>query len=185
MPSDQTIARSLHDVGAAAWFGGSLMGAVGLHRASAAVTGSEERVKVAEVGWQAWQPWRAAAIATHVSGSLSLLWGNKARLTGQRGAMTVNVAKTGVFAAALGADLYAAALGRQVSEHQPAPVDSAVEPAADAPEELASIQRRLRVVQWIVPVLTGLNIALASKMGEQQRPINVASGLLDRLLPRD
>ena len=31
MSSRTTIARSLHDVGAAAWFGGSLMGAVGVN----------------------------------------------------------------------------------------------------------------------------------------------------------
>jgi hypothetical protein len=31
MAQDNTLARSLHDVGLAAWFGGSLMGAVGLN----------------------------------------------------------------------------------------------------------------------------------------------------------
>jgi hypothetical protein len=29
MADDNTVARSLHDLGLAAWFGGSLMGAVG------------------------------------------------------------------------------------------------------------------------------------------------------------
>jgi hypothetical protein len=182
--SDQTFARTLHDLGAAAWFGGALMGAVGLHGASSAMSEPVERVRVADVGWQEWQPWKTAAIAAHVAGSLSLLWGNKGRLSGQHGAMTTNVVKTGVFAAALGADLYAAALGRQIARQQPASVDSAVEPNAATPEELAATQRRLRAVQWAVPALTGANIALAAKMGEQQRPTNVASGVLERLDPR-
>jgi hypothetical protein len=184
VPSDQTFARTLHDLGAAAWFGGALMGAVGLHGASAAMSDSVERVRVADVGWQKWQPWKTAAIAAHVAGSLSLLWGNKGRLSGQRGAMTTNVVKTAVFAAALGADLSAAALGRRIAELQPAPVDSAVEPGAATPEELAATQRRLRTVQWAVPALTGMNIALGAKMGEQQRPTSVISGVVERLDPR-
>jgi hypothetical protein len=32
MAQDNTVARSLHDLGLAAWFGGSLMGAVGTGR---------------------------------------------------------------------------------------------------------------------------------------------------------
>jgi hypothetical protein len=183
VPSDQTFARTLHDLGAAAWFGGALMGAVGLHGASSAMSERVERVRVADVGWQKWQPWKTAAIAGHVAGSLSLLWGNKARLSGQRGAMTTNIVKTGVFAAALGADLYAAALGR-IAEQQPSSVDSAVEPNAATPEELAATQRRLRAARWAVPTLTGTNIALAAKMGEQQRPTSLVPGVLERLDPR-
>jgi hypothetical protein len=34
MAQDNTVARSLHDLGLAAWFGGSLMGAVGLNGAA-------------------------------------------------------------------------------------------------------------------------------------------------------
>jgi uncharacterized membrane protein len=184
VPTDQTFARTLHDLGAAAWFGGALMGAVGLHGASSAMDDSADRVRVADVGWQRWQPWKTAAIAAHVAGSLSLLWGNKGRLSTQHGAMTTNLLKTGVFAAALGADLYAAALGRRIAQQQPAPVGSAVEPTAETPEELAATQRQLRAVQWAVPALTGLNIALGAKMGEQQRPTSVMAGVVERLDPR-
>ncbi len=37
MAADNTVSRSLHDLGLAAWFGGSLMGAVGLNGAAASV----------------------------------------------------------------------------------------------------------------------------------------------------
>lgn len=36
MSSRNTVVRSLHDLGAAAWFGGSLMGAVGVNGAAGA-----------------------------------------------------------------------------------------------------------------------------------------------------
>jgi hypothetical protein len=198
LPSDQTFARTLHDLGAAAWFGGALMGAVGLQGAAAAMPDDVERVRVADLGWQRWQPWKTAAIATHVIGSLSVLWGNKGRLAGQRGAMATNIAKTGVFVAALGADLYAVSLGRRVAQYQsasgeqsPSATDeqaaleaSGAGPGADAAEALDDTQRRLRAVQWAVAALTGLNIALGAKMGEQQRPSSLISGFVGRLDPR-
>jgi hypothetical protein len=197
MTSDQTFARSLHDLGAAAWFGGALMGVVGLQGAATAMP-DDDGVSVADIGWQRWRPWKTAAIATHMAGSLPLLWGNKGRLATQRGAMATNLAKTGVFVAALGADLYAASLGRRVAQHRSATAEVALESSGDGTSadalinrdpstdtagdlELEDTQRRLRVVQWVVPALTGLNIVLAAKMGEQQRPTNLLSGLVERL----
>jgi hypothetical protein len=184
VPTDQIIARSLHDLGAAAWFGGSLMGVTGLHAASGAIHEPTDRARVASAGWQAWGPWRTSALALHVAGSLSLLWGNKGRLASQRGAMATNWAKTGVTIGALVADVYAGLLGRRIAAHQPVQVASALEPTEETPDEVAELQRKLRVVQWSVPVLTGANIVLSSKMGEQQRPSNVAEGVLGRLNPR-
>lgn len=180
----QTVARSLHDLGAAAWFGGALMGAVGLHGASGAVSSSRDRIAVADVGWQAWRPWKSAALAAHVAGSLALVWGNKGRLTAQKGAMSTNLVKVGIFGAALAADAYAANLGKRIGEGQPSEVESAVEPTGETEHEIAELQQRLRVVQWVVPALTGANIVLASRMGEQQRPTSMVAGVLDRLPSR-
>ena len=50
MVQDNTLARSLHDLGLAAWFGGSLMGAVGLNGAAAMVDSPEQRLRVANTG---------------------------------------------------------------------------------------------------------------------------------------
>jgi hypothetical protein len=47
MPQRDTPVRSLHDIGLAAWFGGSLMGAVELNGAAATVKGPKERISVA------------------------------------------------------------------------------------------------------------------------------------------
>ena len=58
-----TIIRSMHDLGAAAWFGGTLMGAVGVNGASKDVKDPAERAAVASAGWARWAPVSAAAIA--------------------------------------------------------------------------------------------------------------------------
>src|SRR5689334_6635776 len=56
MSKTNTIARSLNDLGLAAWFGGSLMGAVGLNEAGARAARPTEVTAVAGQGWSAWTP---------------------------------------------------------------------------------------------------------------------------------
>lgn len=168
MSDQNTAARTLHDLGAAAWFGGALMGPVSLTGAAEATDDAAR-----DRGWDAWQPWKVAAIGAHVVGSLGLLWANKGRLAGQRGAMAVNTAKTGVFAAALGADVAAAKLGARYATEQ-----------ADGSADAEATHQQLRLAQAATAVLTGANVALGAKMGEQQRPSSVLSGVADRLDPR-
>ena len=68
MAQDNTVARSLHDLGLATWFGGSLMGAVGLNGAAAVVDQPEQRLRVANAGWARWTPVNLAGIAAHLEG---------------------------------------------------------------------------------------------------------------------
>jgi len=70
MAADNTLSRSLHDVGLAAWFGGSLMGAVGLNGAAAQVEEPKQRLRVANSGWNRWTPVNLASIAAHLAGCL-------------------------------------------------------------------------------------------------------------------
>jgi hypothetical protein len=53
MADDNTVSRSLHDLGLAAWFGGSLMGAIGVNGAAAQVEEPKQRLRVACAGWTA------------------------------------------------------------------------------------------------------------------------------------
>jgi uncharacterized membrane protein len=62
--SDNTLARTVHDLGLAAWFGGSLMGAIGLNGASKEVDDPRQRARVANAGWARWTPANAAAIGS-------------------------------------------------------------------------------------------------------------------------
>ncbi len=72
MAADNTLARSLHDVGLAAWFGGSLMGAVGLNGAAAQVEKPKQRRPVANAGWNRWTPVNLAGITAHLAGGAVL-----------------------------------------------------------------------------------------------------------------
>ena len=45
------LARSVHDLSAAAWFGGSLMGAIGLNGATAEAKDPAERTRLSSLGW--------------------------------------------------------------------------------------------------------------------------------------
>jgi hypothetical protein len=82
--ADNTVSRSLHDLGLAAWFGGSLMGAVGLNGAAADVEEPKQRLRVATAGWNRWTPVNLAGIAAHVVGGAVLLGANTGRVASSR-----------------------------------------------------------------------------------------------------
>lgn len=42
---------------------------------------------------------------------------------------------------------------------------------------MASAQKQLRILQWVIPALTGTIGVLGADMGEQQRPGAVAAGV--------
>jgi hypothetical protein len=181
--STNTISRMLHDVGLALWSGGSTMGAVGVNGAATAAK-PRERLRVAGEGWSRWTPAHIGAIAAYGIGSLGLTWGNRGRLRSQRGVASLAAAKTVLTAAALAADAYADILGRRAGKAGDVPVAGATEPTTETPAEVASTLKRLRVIQWVVPALTGALVVLSARMGEQQQPHAVARGMRDRLLRR-
>ena len=184
MPETDTLARSLHDVGLAAWFGGSLMGATGLNGAAAQVDDPRQRARVADAGWARWTPVNLAAIGAHLVGGALLTVANKGRLASQRGAGSATVAKTVVTVAALGATAWSRALGQKVMSAGDTPVEGATEPAARTPPDVEGAQRQLRVLQWVIPALTGVLLVMNARMGEQQRPKEVLTGAARRLLKR-
>ena len=85
MTQRNTIVRTLHDVGLAAWLGGSLAGAVGINGAASAVPESKQRLPVASAGWARWSPVNLAAITAHLVGGAGVLYANKGRVAHQRG----------------------------------------------------------------------------------------------------
>jgi hypothetical protein len=180
---DNTLSRSLHDLGLATWFGGSLMGAVGLNGAAAQVEEPKQRLRVANSGWNRWTPVNLAGIAAHVAGGLILLGANKGRVASQQGVGQATVVKTALTGAALAATAWARALGAKLDEAGEVPVEGGTEPSSDTPEDVAKAQRQLKVLQWAIPALTGAVLVLNARMGEQQRPAQITGGLLGRLRP--
>jgi hypothetical protein len=183
MAADNTVSRSLHDLGLATWFGGSLMGAVGLNGAAAEVEEPKQRLRVANAGWNRWTPVNLAGIAAHVAGGAVLLGANKGRLASQQGVASATVVKTTLTGAALAATAWSRALGARLDEAGQVPVEGGTDPSTDTPEDVAKAQRQLKVLQWVIPALTGAVLVVNARMGEQQRPAQVTKGLIRRLLP--
>ncbi len=177
-----TLSRSLHDIGLAAWFGGTLANAVALNPAAAQAGSSTATGAVANVGWDRWTPVNAAAIGAHVVGSLGQISGNQGRLQAQEGVASMALAKTALTAAALGVTGYARVLGRKVTSETRMPASSGTEPEQGTPPAVAAAQRKLQRLQWAVPALTGALVVVSSFAGEQQRASEVHRGLAQRLV---
>jgi hypothetical protein len=178
-----TFLRSLHDLGAAAWFGGNLMGAVGLNGASEEIRDPQDRVRAATAGWAKWWPANAAAIGAHLIGGAGLLVLNSGRVAAQKGVTSSTVLKTTLTAAALGATVYNGVLGAKIAEGLEEPADNAVSPSPATREDVAAAQKQQKVMQWVTPALVGGVMVLGAQQGEMQRPTQVKKGIFARLNP--
>lgn len=176
MSERHTLAHFLHDAGLAAWFGGSLMGAVGLNSAAAQVEDPGERARTASAGWARWTPFNAAAIGAHLVGGAMLLKDNKNRVKRQKGVLANTNAKLFLTAGALGATAYSRYLGQKVIAAGDVPVEGATEPTYTTPPEVAKAQKQLKALQWAIPGLTGAVLASSALHEEQQKPSQVLRG---------
>ncbi|PJE95257.1 hypothetical protein CUT44_23325 [Streptomyces carminius] len=182
MSERNTFARSLHDLGLGAWFGGSLMGVIGLNGA-AADEDTADRDRVSTNGWAKWTPVNAAAIAAHLIGGTVILAANARRVQYQRGVDVSTAAKLAATGAAMAATAYTRVLGKRL--------ERATEPepgGGEGTEDLMSAddaRRQMHIAQWAVPALTGVVMVLNSLHGEQQRPEEQRRGILQRVTGRD
>jgi succinate dehydrogenase hydrophobic anchor subunit len=176
MSARTTFFRSLHDVGLAAWFGGNLMGAIGLNGAAAKARNPRERLQLSSIGWARWAPVQLVAIVIHGIGGIELIVDNKTRLAAQREARLNTAVKSVVTFAAIGTTAASAALGAKMAADADEGTEGVTEPSASSSDDLAAAQRMQKVLQWATPVLTGVLLVLAAQQGEQQRPF---AGLLN------
>ena len=177
MSERNTVIRSLHDLGAAAWFGGSLMGAVGLNGGAAEAKDPSERLRLSSAGWARWAPVQIAAIAAHAVGGVGLIAQNKARLAAQPEARVNTVVKLSLTVGAAITTLYSGMLGKVISDHADEGAEGTTEPGSSSSGDLARAQRQQKILQWLTPVLTAAVVVLGAQQGEQQRPV---AGLLHR-----
>lgn len=184
MSSRNTVIRSLHDLGAAAWFGGTLMGAIGLNGAADSVQDPRDRARVAATGWAKWAPANAVAIGAHVIGGAGILAANRGRVANQAGVRANTVTKLIVTGAALGATAYSGMLGAKTAQGAGEHVEGATEPSSSTPKDVAAAQKQLAYLQAVLPVLTGVIVVLGAQQGEQQRPSQILSGIATTLSRR-
>lgn len=184
MTTQNTTVRALHDVGIAAWFGGSLMGAVALNGAANDISDPLDRSRVAAAGWARWAPVNAVAIGAHLIGGAAILVANRDRATSHVGVKANTVAKTALTAAALVTTAYTGVLGAKIAGAGRVPSEGGAKPGDSTPHDVATAQQQQRVLQWVLPALTGAIIVLTSQQGEQQRPGRRLAGAADALRHR-
>ena len=177
MTTRNTLVRSLHDVGAAVWLGGALMGAVGLNGAASDIDDPAERAKIAADGWARWTPVDVAAIAAHLVGGAGLVLANRKRVREQSGVTANTYTKAAVTAVAMATTAYSGLLGAKLAAAGDVHADGATEPNKSTPEQVAAAQTRLKALQWATPVLTALIVIMGAQQGEQQRPTQILGGL--------
>ena len=173
MMERNTLIRAANELSLAAWFGGSLMGARGLERGAAAANGQQHEIE--SRGWTAWQPIQNAAIVTQLASGAALTVANRRRVLGQRGVAITSIVRTALLGVAISSTMLAARAGSQVARD--------ARETDDVPPPGALDERRLRLLQWSVPVLTGAIVVIDALMGEQQRPVSVVRGTIERLVP--
>ncbi len=166
-----TAVRATHLVTNAAWFGGSLMGAVALNPASREPDTQRERVEVSSTGWERWGPVQGGAIALHLVSGLAILADNRNRVVSHPPTTAAVVAKTVLTAAALASTAAAYVYGERLGDA------SGEDGHPQDPEAAEAARRKVSWLQWTTPALSGALLALDAYLGEQQRG---AAGLLDR-----
>lgn len=184
MSTRNTTIRSLHDIGAAIWLGGSLMGAVGLNGAASDIDDKGERAKIAADGWARWAPVNAAAIGAHLVGGLGLVLANRDRVRAQSGVTANTAIKTVLTAAAMATTAYSGVLGAKIAKAGDAYTEAATTPSELTPDDVATAQNQLRMLQWATPVLTAAIVALGAQQGEQQRPTAILRGVGKKIRSR-
>ena len=193
MAQSNKLARSMHDGGLAAWFGGSLFGVLALNSATRELRDPRERTRIANEAWGRWTPFNLVAIAMHLLGGLQIVRGNKSRIVAQKGVAGASNLKLALTLGALGATAYTRKLGQDLMDAEgswnvepPGELSSeaATEPEPTAPDDAKHAQRQLHWAQATVPAMTGALVVLQAVQGEQQRPSQVARGMLSRLSPK-
>ncbi len=172
MTAYSTTVRAVHLLTNAAWFGGSLMGAVGLNPAAREGDSPREQAEIADRGWTTWGPVQGGAIALHLVSGIAILADNRRRTLSHTPTTVAVLAKTALTGAALAASVAAYVNGAHLGQ---AREKADQDPGA---RRLArELTQRLRWLQWATPLTTGGLLVLDAYLGEQQRG---EAGLLDR-----
>ncbi|CAN5902462.1 hypothetical protein BH23ACT10_BH23ACT10_11850 [soil metagenome] len=135
------------------------MGAIGLNAATREVEEPTQRLRVSNAGWFRWAPMTGMAIVAHLAGVYGRArWGPATTLVGRGGPLSI--ARTTLTGLAVGATLESGRSGRQVVSQGDVPAATAVVPISDTPDDVADAMRRLRLVQWIIPLATAGVLAI-------------------------
>ena len=192
MSKSELAWRSLHDIGLASWFGGSVFGSVALPRepsqlptaphlvpSSTTKSGGPSADVLSEVeaaAWQRWNPVLAGSMIAHLVGGAGLLAWNWQREKHQSGVTASTVAKTALTAAAVGLTVGAVVDGMRAERLRRLVADGNDD--SEVRESRERLERRMKVVGPLIPATTGALVVLGALEGEQQRPREMLKGFL-------
>ena len=138
--------RAAHDVGLAAWLGGSMFGKFAHNPSLVNISDHAERGKVANAAWNGYNAVNATGL-----GAAALGWGAArlteaapANLTGREKALSN--AKDGLMVTAVLTGIANGVQGARLAKQGPqgaVPVETGVKPAVETPPQAAKIQRSL------------------------------------------
>ncbi|MFD9292823.1 hypothetical protein ACFWBV_32090 [Streptomyces sp. NPDC060030] len=178
MSERNTVLRCVHGLGLAAWFGGSLMGAVGLNGAARGGRyTADEASRIAMEGWAKWAPVNAVAIGAHLLGGAGLPAADVVRVRGRRGGAAAALVEIVLTGAALTATTYSWVLGSKLAVSTSDGAED-LDYAVNHPVDVENARSQLKVMQWTLPALTGAIVVLNALRGERRRSVQQAAGVL-------
>src|SRR3954468_19555713 len=187
----RVAAQAVHDLGAALWFGGSVMGVAGVNKSGADLRDGVDKVRVAASAWRRFAPAQWAGIGAVLVAGSRLTWESKTRLAVQHGIGRAGAAQAAVAVAGAAATGFAAWSGNRIGKlteqaqdrGEPFDTRDATVPNDKTPADVAAWQRRQRVAQYLVPVFAGANIVLNAYLSQHYRPGVTVTGVVRRLSP--
>jgi hypothetical protein len=171
MTAYTTMVRATHVLTNAAWFGGSLAGAVALNPASRKGDDAREQAQIADEGWRRWGPVQGAAIGLHLLSGIAILADNRRRVLEHRPTAAAVILKTALTGTAV---LVSAEAYRSGADLGDTLARAEADPAARV--KARTLAQRMSWLQWATPVATAGLLVLDAYLGEQQRG---AAGQLD------
>ena len=162
--------RALHDIGLAAWLGGSMFGKFALNPAVRLAQDKSDRGKIVNGAWNGYN-----AVNSLGLGAVALGWAG-ARMTEARsgqmtdGEQTLARVKDVLVATAVVTGVASGVQGGRLAKQAPegaVPIEDGTTPAAETPPPAAKIQRSLGVL-GNVNIVTGLALAGVNAMLAQQ-----------------
>ena len=141
--------RAVHDVGLAAWLGGSMFGKFAHNPSLEKIPSHAERGSVANAAWNGYNPINAAGL-----GAAALGWG-AARLTEARPSNLsgpeewLSVAKDALMGAAVLTGIASGVQGARLAKQAPdgaVPIETGTKPAPETPAKATTIVRSLGVL---------------------------------------
>jgi hypothetical protein len=184
-------AQAVHDLGAALWFGGSVMGVAGVNKAGSDLRDEIDKVRVAESAWRRFAPAQWLGIGAVMVAGSQLTWQSKGRLAVQHGLGRAGAAQAVLAVAGAAATGFAAWSGNRIGQlterahdrgEHVSTTDATISDDG-TPPEIAVWQRRQRVAQYLVPALAGANIVLNAYLTQHYRPGATLAGIARRLRP--